>query len=50
MRSACMNIVGRVSRDRSRLTWYTVLHNDLMAKGLSRNDALDHIAWRDATK
>lgn len=44
----CMNIVGRVSRGRPRLTWYTVLHNACWVKGLRRNAPLDHSAWRDA--
>lgn len=44
-----MNVVGRGSSDRSRLTWDVVLQDDLRVKELSRNATRDLIACRDAT-
>lgn len=42
-RSMCMNVVGRVSRSKPKWTWDAALQNDFMAKGVSRNTALDHV-------
>lgn len=49
VRSMYMNVVGRGSSDRSRLTWDVVLQDDLRVKELSRNATRDLIACRDAT-
>lgn len=48
--SMSMNNVGRVLRGRPTLTWDADWQNGPRVKGLSRDAALDHMAWRDATR
>jgi len=49
---SCMNMTveSRVPRGRPRKTLREVLCNDLRVKGLNKEDANEHVAWRVTIK